>query len=202
LFSAFYIVDGYQSITRPGKYAPELAPALDAVLPRVKDVLPDQVAHVLPEDARGWVRVLGIAELVGGIGFTTGLMRRPSAALLAMATVPHIVAALPSNAVSEPGRDQGNLLRNIALLGGAVLGAKDTQGKPSRRWLVRYANQVTSDTYLHPDVLPVTPRAPRGRKRTKAESVPGKLLHDAVQPEGTTKKTGKRSRRAAESGRR
>ena len=194
LFSAFFIVDGYQSISRPAKYAPELAPAFDAVVPRVKGVLPDQVGHLLPEDARGWVRILGIAELVGGVGFTTGLMRRPSAALLAMTTVPHIVASLPSNAVTEPGRDQGNLLRNIALLGGAVLAVNDTQGKPSRHWQARYAYQVGAVTGLHPGASSGSRRAGR-RKAAKTDPKPARGRHGGDQPS----KVGKRSRRSTES---
>jgi hypothetical protein len=51
--------------------------------------------------------------------------------------VPHVLASRPSKTSTPQEREiaRSHLLRNIALLGGAILASQDTQGRPSLGWL-------------------------------------------------------------------
>ena len=143
LYSSYFVVDGYQSFVQPDKYVAEVAPTINNLVPKAKSFLPEQVADKVPEDTKTWVRILGLTQIIGGVGFATGLMRRPGAILLALASVPHVAASLPGADGSEQSKrhSQGNLLRNLSLLGAASLVAQDTEGKPSLYWRARYGSQ-------------------------------------------------------------
>ena len=99
LFSAYFVADGYQSVTQPDRYVDEVERTLDAVLPRIKTYLPEGVADAVPEDMRVWTRILGGVQIAAGAGYALGIMRRPSAALLALTSVPPVVGSVPSRRV-------------------------------------------------------------------------------------------------------
>ncbi|GAA2179571.1 hypothetical protein GCM10009785_06730 [Brooklawnia cerclae] len=127
LYSAFFVADGYQLLTKPDQHADELGPTVDRVVPAVQSVLPPDAADRVPEDLRTWTRLLGIAQIVGGIAYATGFARRPGAVLLTVATVPRVVSAAGS-------RDSADILTSAALLGAGVVATQDTNGRPGLRW--------------------------------------------------------------------
>ncbi len=133
LFSAYFVADGYQSVTQPDRYVDEVERTLDAVLPRIKTYLPEGVADAVPEDMRVWTRILGGVQIAAGAGYALGIMRRPSAAILALTSVPPVVGSVPSRRVSRADRERtrGQFLRNLALFGAAVIATQDLEGRPS-----------------------------------------------------------------------
>lgn len=127
LFSSYFIADGYQLLTRPDQNADQLAPAVDRVVPLVQSVLPPDTADRLPEDARTWTRLFGLAQVVGGVAYATGIGRRLGAVLLTAATLPRLLAAASD-------RDTAGLFAQAALLGAGVVATQDTNGRPSLAW--------------------------------------------------------------------
>ena len=127
LFSSYYIADGYQLLTRPDQNADQLAPAVDRIVPVVQSVLPPDTADRLPEDARTWTRIFGIAQLVGGAAYATGIGRRLGAVLLTVATLPRLLA-------SAGNRDTSGVFAQAALLGAGVVATQDTNGRPGLAW--------------------------------------------------------------------
>lgn len=130
LYSAFFVADGYQLLTKPDQHADELGPTVDRVVPAMQSVLPPDAADRVPEDLKTWTRLLGIAQIVGGLAYATGLARRPGAALLTVATLPRVVAA-------GGNRGTADLLSSVALLGAGIVATQDTNGKPGLRWRAR-----------------------------------------------------------------
>lgn len=136
LFSSFFVADGIQSAANPDRYVAEVQRTMDAVLPAARNVLPEAAAEKLPDDTRTWVRILGGVQIAAGAAYAVGVLRRPAAAMLTLATIPHVVGSLPSRTlpVSERQRSYGNLTRNLALLGAGVIATQDTEGRPSLMW--------------------------------------------------------------------
>ena len=92
------------------------------------------LAGYVPDDTKTLVRASGVAQVVGGLMLATGIGRRLGATVLGLSMVPHVLASRPSKAASITEREisKAQLLRNVALLGGAILASLD---KPSLAWL-------------------------------------------------------------------
>jgi uncharacterized membrane protein YphA (DoxX/SURF4 family) len=76
-------------------------------------------------------------QVGAGLMFATGKFVRPAALLLAGTLVPTTIAGHPFWNNDDPAarnNNQVHFLKNLGLLGGLLLAAVDTQGKPGLRW--------------------------------------------------------------------
>lgn len=137
LFSAYYVTDGYQLLTKPDQNADQIASTVDRVVPAVQSFLPPETADRVPEDARTWTRLLGLAQIVGGVAYATGIARRPGAVLLAAATLPRLVGASES-------KDRSGTLSQLALFGAAITATQDTAGRPSLAWRAQQSRNAAT----------------------------------------------------------
>lgn len=140
LFSAYFISEGYKSLTKPAAHIAEVQRSVDAVLPLAKNFLPEEVAAKIPSDPRTWTRLLGGVQLAAGVGYTLNVLRRPAAVALTLTTLPKVIGSTPSRGATadERSHERTEFLRNLALLGAAVIASQDTQGRPSLVWQARY----------------------------------------------------------------
>lgn len=141
LFASAFIADGVHKVTRPTDVAPEAEKFTSAVAPVVQRVLPARYSSYVPELPETWVRLCGVAEVAGGTMFATGIGRRAGALLLSGAGVMNVVTALPGKGTPKEERvhDRPDLLRRVALVGAALLAARDLQGQPSLKWRRKHA---------------------------------------------------------------
>ncbi|QLQ15843.1 MAG: DoxX family membrane protein [Micropruina sp.] len=138
MLASFFVVNGVKSFRDPEPLVPAAEPIADKVLPLAEQVLPPAAAAYLPEDTKGLVRLSGLAQILGGISLATGIGRRLGAGVLAVSMLPHIVAGNPLKApAAERSAARAILLRNVALTGGVLLAAQDTEGLPSLGWRAR-----------------------------------------------------------------
>ena len=81
------------------------------------------------------MRLTGAAQIAGGLAMFTGIGRRAGACLAAASMLPHALAANPMGAPADK-RDAARSLfvRNLALLGAALVVSQDTQGQPGLLW--------------------------------------------------------------------
>ncbi len=134
LLASYFIASGIKAIKDPAPLVPAAEPLADKVVPLVKQYTPDQVSHYLPEDAKTLVRINGAAEIVGGLALATGFGRRLGALLLAGSLVPSTIAKYPFWTREDPDQradERAHFLKSASLLGGVMLAAVDTEGKPS-----------------------------------------------------------------------
>jgi uncharacterized membrane protein YphA (DoxX/SURF4 family) len=134
MLSSYFVVTGVKALRNPDQLAQAAEPVAERIVPAVKKYAPQQVATVIPEDAVNLVRANGAAQVVGGIGLATGIGRRLGALLLAASIVPSTVAKHPFWTKTDPEEkalDRAHFLKNTSLLGGVLLAALDTEGKPS-----------------------------------------------------------------------
>lgn len=132
LLSGIFVLGGARSAINPDPLVPVAKDVTERVVPLVGKVAPR-----LPADTRSLIRYNGIAQVVGGVLLATGFAARPAALLLAGSLVPTSVASHPFWSVDDPTQrtnQQIQFLKNLGLLGGLLLAAVDTQGKPSLRW--------------------------------------------------------------------
>jgi uncharacterized membrane protein YphA (DoxX/SURF4 family) len=134
MLASYFVVSGVKALRNPDQLVPAAEPVADRVVPVVKKYAPQQVATVIPEEAVNLVRANGAAQVVGGLGLATGFGRRLGALLLATSIVPSTVAKHPFWSKTDPeerAMDRAHFLKNTSLLGGVLLAALDTEGKPS-----------------------------------------------------------------------
>ncbi len=137
MLASFFVVQGAKAVINPEPLVQEADPLAKAFVPLAQKVAPASFAGYIPEETKTLVRVSGVAQVLGGLMLATGIGRRLGATVLGLSMVPHVIASRPSKGATSEERQiaQSHLLRNIALLGGAILASLDTQGRPSLAWL-------------------------------------------------------------------
>src|SRR5215216_6885366 len=137
MLASYFVASGIRAIRDPEALVPVAEPLADRVVPLVKQYAPEQVAAVVPENTVTLLRAFGVAQVLGGAALATGKGRRLGALLLAGTLVPSTIAKHPFWTVQDPearAQDRNHFLKNVSLLGGVLLAAQDTEGKPSLAW--------------------------------------------------------------------
>lgn len=136
MLASFFVVNGAKAAAKPDALVADAEPIARKAVPLAQRVAPPSVANYIPEDTKTLVRATGVAQVLGGLGLATGLGRRAGATLLSASMVPHVLASRPAKGASteEKTAARSVMLRNVALLGAALIASQDTQGKPSLAW--------------------------------------------------------------------
>lgn len=132
LMSGIFVASGVKQLRNPELFATKAKPVTDRITP-----LLEQTAPTLPSDTETLVRANGAVQLAGGLLLATGHFTRPVSLLLAGSLVPTTLAGHPfwtSDDPAERANHQIHFMKNLGLLGGLLLAASDTQGRPSLRW--------------------------------------------------------------------
>lgn len=137
LLSMIFVVQGANSIRNPEPLVPKAQPVTDRLVPMVKKVAPPQVSDRIPETTVNLVRLNGAVQVVGGLALASGKGRRLGAAALAATLLPVTVAGHPFWQFKDKESRQAQrvqFMKNLGLLGGLLLAAVDTEGKPGVAW--------------------------------------------------------------------
>ena len=196
MLASYFVISGLKAVRDPDSLVPAAEPLVDGVVPTVQRFAPEQVASLVPTDAKTWVRINGALELVGGIALASGKGRRLGAALLALSLVPTTIGKYPFWSRSDPAEraaDRDHFLKNVSLLGGVLIASRDTEGKPSLGYrahkggqvLAKNTNAIAADTRKAGRKV-----AKETRELTDAALAEGALLVGAVV--GTTGKNRKK----------
>jgi putative oxidoreductase len=125
MLASIFVVDGIRTLARPESRAEAARPLANRMTPLLERTDPR-----LPTDAVTLVRVKAAADVLAGLALATGRFTRPAAAVLAAGLIPHTVTG---------GTDRDQVLRNLGLLGGLLLAAVDTEGRPGIRYRTTHA---------------------------------------------------------------
>ncbi len=137
LLATPFLRDGVDAARRPTSHLAAARPAADALTrltgrPAASD-----------QDLVKVVRAHGILTTVVALALATGKAPRTSALALALLTVPRLVAAQPFTANPAPREPRIKEFAQAAgLLGGALVAAADTQGRPSLAWRIDQAREA------------------------------------------------------------
>lgn len=148
LLGGFFIVNGAKAVKNPSAFVPAAEPVAQRFVPLARKALPPEAAAYIPEETSTLVRANGVASMLGGLGMATGISRRGGAHLAALSMLPHVFAANPQGAVTQADKDARRSLfvRNLALLGAALVVSQDTAGQPGLGWRAADAKRRLSAT--------------------------------------------------------
>ncbi len=127
--------------------APKAAPVAAKIVPLVK-----KAGVPLPEDPATLVRINAGVQLAGALALASGRAPRLGAAAIAVSLVPTTVAGHAFWAETSPEKKHAQRLqffKNASILGGAIIAAGDTDGKPGVAWRVRRAAKDTRREAKH-----------------------------------------------------
>jgi uncharacterized membrane protein YphA (DoxX/SURF4 family) len=137
MLSAMFITSGVKALRNPEPLVPGAQPVADRMVPLVRRLAPPQIGDRIPESTKNLVRLNGALHLVGGLALASGTGRRIGATVLAATLVPTTLAEhrfWEAKDKTERAEQQAHFVKNLGLLGGLLLAAVDTEGKPGIAW--------------------------------------------------------------------
>ena len=149
LLAAIFIKGGVDTLLNPEPRIQKATPLLEKAAPS----LPEQV----PSEPHQLVKIDAGVKIAAGSLLAINKFPRVASLALAATLVPTTVAGHPFWEKSDPAEkqaDQQQFLKNVSILGGLILAAVDTEGKPSLGWRGRRAarkiakrtNELTGQT--------------------------------------------------------
>jgi uncharacterized membrane protein YphA (DoxX/SURF4 family) len=139
MLSAVFIGRGVEALRSP-------KPAVDAAKPTLEGLskLPDPVGTNVPTNAETVARVTAGVQIGGGLLLASGKLPRLASAALAFSVVPGSLGGHMFWNETDPERkadERRAFLTDVSLIGGLIIAAVDTEGKPSLGWRGRRAAQ-------------------------------------------------------------
>ncbi len=136
MLSAIFVSSGVKVLLNPDSRTETAGRVTDRIGPLIEKVDPR-----LPSDTRTLVQLKAAADVVAGLLLATGHLTRPAAATLAVNLIPTTVAGHPFWALPKEQRaaQQVQFLKNLGLLGGLLLAAADTEGRPGLKYRTNHA---------------------------------------------------------------
>ena len=145
LLASSFIWGGIDTLRNPQSRVPGARPVVEAVTAQADKQLPVQV----PRDVEQWVKIDAGVKVGAGVLFALGKLPRLSALLLCGSIVPTTLAGHRFWEHEDPKERFGQLshfLKNLGLLGGLLIAAVDTEGKPSVGYRARRAAHKAADS--------------------------------------------------------
>lgn len=137
MLASMFVVGGVSAL----RNAPALGSKASDVTARLVP-LARRAGVPLPEDPVALVRLNAGIQVVAGATLATGRLPRLSAATLAVTLVPTTVAGHRFWEESDPTQKATQRLhffKNVSMLGGLIIAALDTEGRPGLAWRARRA---------------------------------------------------------------
>src|SRR5829696_6790553 len=135
--AASFISGGLDQLRNPQSKAGPASPIAKPIAERVPQ---------LPDDPESLVRLDGAIKVLGGTALVFGPFARPAALLLAGSLVPTTLAGHRFWETTDPDQrvsDRVEFFKNVSLIGGLLIAALDTGGRPSIPWV---AGQGAAET--------------------------------------------------------
>jgi putative oxidoreductase len=130
LLAGVFVYGGIDTLRRPASKVPVAEPILEP-LSKASGLSPQQL-----------VSINAGVQVVAGVALAVGILPRPAAAVLAASLVPTTLGGHRFWEHDDEDAKRGHivqLLKNVATLGGLVLAATSTGGRPSLPWRARRA---------------------------------------------------------------
>ncbi|MGB7820341.1 MAG: DoxX family protein [Ornithinibacter sp.] len=135
MLAAIFVSGGLDQFRHPSSKADAARPVVQRIAPKVG----------LPDDTELLVRASGLTMVGAGTMLALGWFPRVAAGVLAVSLVPATLAGHPYWREQDPevrAKQRTQFLKNVGLLGGLVLAAVDTEGRPG----LAYRAHMASDS--------------------------------------------------------
>jgi putative oxidoreductase len=167
LLAASFVYGGIDTLRNPQTRVPGARPVVDQIARAADQQLPVQV----PRDVEQWVKVDAAIKVGAGSLFALGKLPRLSALAMAGSIVPTTLAGHRFWEHEDPEERFGqlsNFLKNAGLLGGLLIAAVDTEGRPSVGYRARRAARRASSA-TERSVEQAQKRAAKAEKRAQKQ---------------------------------
>ncbi len=144
MLAAMFISGGLETLRDPGPRAAKAG----GVATKIADALPMR----LPQDPVKLVQMDAAVKVAGGLLLATGRMPRLAALALAASLAPTTIGGhrfWEYDDAKERKNQQVHFLKNLGLLGGLILAAVDTEGRPSAAYRTRKATKRAAKKARH-----------------------------------------------------
>ena len=145
LLASSFVYGGLDTLRNPQSRVPGAAPVVEQITAAADQQLPVQ----LPHDVEQWVKINAGIHVGAGSLLALGRLPRISSIALAGSLVPTTLAGHRFWEHDDPKERFGQLshfLKNLGLLGGLLIAAVDTEGKPSVGYRARRAASRAADS--------------------------------------------------------
>ncbi len=135
MLATIFVVGGLDALRHPGARAKIAEPVVSRLAAPLG----------LPQDPELLVRANGAAMMAAGSLLALGRFPRLASAALATSMVPTTLVGHPFWSDTDPvkrGQNRLHFLKNVGLLGGLLLAAVDTDGKPGIAYRARLAGRA------------------------------------------------------------
>lgn len=142
MLASMFLMGGIDQLTNPGGKA--------GAADQVTDPLGDAVPALRDADTETLVRANGAAQVLGGTLLALGKMPRLSATVLAASLVPTTLAGhrfWEEEDEAARTNHQIHFFKNVSMLGGLLITAMDTEGRPGLAWRAGHALEH-AETYV------------------------------------------------------
>lgn len=141
LLASTFVVGALNALRNIERTSMKAKKVTDRIAP-VAERFGQRVGVPMPSDPAAWVRINAALQIVGALGLATGKAPRVSAALLAGSLVPRAITDHAFWEETDPAAKSAErieFVKDLSLLGGLLIAAGDTDGKPGVAWRTRHA---------------------------------------------------------------
>jgi putative oxidoreductase len=142
MMASMFVVGGVHALKNTDAMATKAKKVTDRVLPLAQRALP---AAPIPTDPATLVRINAITQIGAAAALATGRSPRLASAVLAATLVPTTVSGHAFWEETDPQAKTAqriHFFKNVSMLGGLLLAAVDTEGKPGLAWRASHATQT------------------------------------------------------------
>ena len=149
LLASVFVVGGVQALKNAQAAAVKAKPVTDRLRPMLEKAAPQLK---IPEDTVTLVRINAVAQILAAVALARGRAPRLSSTVLAASLLPTTAAGHQFWKESDPEartNQQIHFFKNLSMLGGLLLAAVDTEGKPGVAWRARHAASAAGREVKH-----------------------------------------------------
>jgi len=146
MLASMFIMGGINSLKDSESLAARAKPVAD----RIRVFTEKHLPIAAPSEV-SLVRLNAATQLLAGLALATGRMPRMSALVLAGTLVPTTLGGHRYWEESDPAvrqNQQIHFFKNVSMLGGLIIAAGDTEGKPGLAWRTRHAVADARDSVV------------------------------------------------------
>lgn len=140
MIASMFVVGSVNALKNASEHSAKAKPVIDRIRPSLEKAVPQ--AKALPQDAEALVRVHAVVQLVAAVALARGRAPRLSSTLLAASLVPTTAAGHQFWNETDPAEKANSRIhffKNLSMLGGLMLAAVDTEGRPGVAWRAKHA---------------------------------------------------------------
>jgi putative oxidoreductase len=137
MLASMFVMGGYSALRNPQQHVRMAGPVTEK-LSDASDQAPTQASA----DEKQLVLINGAAQVIGGLALATGRFPRLASLVLAGSLVPTTYAGhrfWEESDKTKRANQQIHFVKNVSMLGGLLIAAVDTEGKPGIAWRAQHA---------------------------------------------------------------